>query len=136
MRKWIEACNQTDIEQSLAQKQVNRKFNPPCAPHSGCVSERMVRSCKKPMMAIVGNRTLTEYVLSTTMCLVELILNLRPQTKVGDDPEDLTPNPFLQGCASPSTPVIPDARRYTDLRRVFRVSQAYADMIWSRWNRK
>ena len=91
------------------------------------------------MMAIVGIRTLTDDVLSTTMCLVEQILNSRPLTSASDDPEDLealTPNHFLLGRASPATPFIPDAQRYTDLRRVFRVSQAYADMIWNRWNRE
>ena len=91
------------------------------------------------MIAIVGNRTLTDDVLSTTMCLVEQILNSRPLTSVSDDPEyleALTPNHFLLGRASPATPFIPDAQRYTDLRKVFRVSQAYTDMIWSRWNRE
>ena len=90
-------------------------------------------------MAIVGNRTLTDDVLSTTMCLVEQILNSRPLTSVSDDPEDLealTPNHFLLGRASPATPFIPDTQRYTDLRKIFRVSQAYTDMIWSRWNRE
>ena len=90
------------------------------------------------MMAIVGNRTLTDEVLSTTRCLVEQILNSRPLTSVSDpeDLEALTPNHFLLGRASPATPIIPDAQRYTDLRKIFRVSQAYTDMIWSRWNRE
>ena len=85
------------------------------------------------MMAIVGNRTLTNDVLSSTMCLVEQILNSRPLT---EDLEALTPNHFLLERASPATPFIPDAQRDTDQRRAFRVSQAYADMIWSRWNRE
>ena len=138
-REWIEVWNQSDIEQSLDQKQIKWKFNPPGAPHFGGVWERMVRSCKKVMMTIVGNRTLTDDVLSTTMCLVEQILNSRPLTSVSDDPEHLealTPNHILLGGASPATPFIPNAQRYRDLRRVFRVSQAYADMIWSRWNRE
>ena len=66
-------------------------------------------------------------------------MNSRLLTSVSDDPEDLealTPKHFLLGRASPATPFIPDAQRYTDLRRVFRVSQANADMIWSRWNRE
>ena len=47
------------------------------------------------MMAKLGNRTVTGDVLSTTMCLVEQILNLKPLTIVSDDPEyleALTPN--------------------------------------------
>ena len=60
MREWIEALNQSDIEQYLAQKQIKWKFHPPGAPHFGGVWERMVRSCRKAMMAIVGNRTLTD----------------------------------------------------------------------------
>ena len=73
------------------------------------------------------------------MCIVEQILNSRPLTSVSDDPEDsetLTQNHFLLGRASPATPLVLDAQRNTDLQRVFRVSQAYADMIWGRWNRE
>ena len=113
-REWIEARNQSDIEQFLAQNQIKWKFNPPGAPHFGGVWERMVRSCKKAITAIVRNRTLTDDVLSTTMCLVEQILHSKPLSSVSDDPEDLeylTPYYFLLGCASPATPFIADAQR-------------------------
>ena len=139
MREWIEAWNQSDIEKSFVQKQIKWKFNPPGAQHFGGIWEPKVRSCKKAMMTIVANRTLTDDVLSTTMCLVEQILNLRPLTSVSDDPEDsepLTPNHYLLGRANPATPFIPDAQQYTDLRKVFGVSQANANMIWSRWNKE
>ena len=36
------------------------------------------------------------------------------------------------GRANLATPFLPVAQRYTDLRQVFRVSQAYSDMIWTR----
>ena len=49
----------------------------------------MDRGFKKAMMAIVGNRTLKDDVLSRTMCVGEQILNSRPLTSVSDDPEDL-----------------------------------------------
>ena len=40
------------------------------------------------------------------------------------------------GRANLATPFLPDAQRYTDMRRVFRVSQAYSDMIWTRWTKE
>ena len=87
MREWREAWNQTYIEQFLSQKQMKWKFKDPGGSHFGGVWERLVRSCKKVMMAIVKNRTLTDDVLSTTMCLVEQILNSRPLTSLSDAPD-------------------------------------------------
>ena len=74
------------------------------------------------------------------MCLVEQTLNARPLTSVSDKTDDLealTPNHyFLLGRANSATPLLPEAQRYTDLRSVFRMLQAYSDMIWTRWTTK
>ena len=91
------------------------------------------------MIAVLEGRSLTDDVLITTMCLVEQTLNARPLTSVSDDPDDLealTPNHFLLGRANLATPFLPDAQRYTDLRRIFRVSQTYSDMIWTGWTKE
>ena len=91
------------------------------------------------MIAVLDGRSLTDDVLITTMGLVEQTLNARPLTSVSDDPDDLqalTLNFFLLGRANLATPFLPDAQRYTDLRRVLRVSQAYSDMILTRWTKK
>ena len=54
------------------------------------------RNCKKAMYAVLGNRSVTEDVLSTTMCIVEQTLNARLLTHVSSDVnEALTPNHFL-----------------------------------------
>ena len=45
-------------------------------------------------------------------------------------------NHFLLGRANLATPFLPDAQRYTVLRRVFRVSQVRSDMIWTRWTKE
>ena len=107
MRDCINAWNQSDIETSLAQKDIKWKFNPPGAPHFGGIWERLVRSCKKAMIAVLDGRSLTDDVLITTMCLVEQTLNARPLTSVSDDPDDLealTPNHFLLGRANLALP--------------------------------
>ena len=49
----IKSWNQDIIEQRLAQKQIEWRFNPPGAPHFGGVWERLVRSCKRSMFAVL-----------------------------------------------------------------------------------
>jgi hypothetical protein len=51
--------------------------------------ERLVRSCKCSMYAILGSRCLTECFLTTIVCQVEQILNSRSLTQVSVDPNDL-----------------------------------------------
>ena len=88
------------------------EFNPPAAPHFGGVWERLVRSCKKAMYAVLSNRSVTEDVLSTTMCLVEQKLTDRPRTPVSSDATDLeaiTPNHFLLGNRNLSLPYLSGA---------------------------
>ena len=54
MKDCINAWNQSDIETSLAQKDIKWKFNPPGAPHFGGIWERLVQSCKKSNDSCVG----------------------------------------------------------------------------------
>ena len=111
------------------------KFNPPAASHFGGVWERLVRSCKKAMYAVLGNRSVTEDVLSTTMCIVEQTLNARPLTPVSSDVNDLealTPNHFLLGNRNVCLPYLPCAEEFVDHRKLFRQTQAYANLIWDR----
>ena len=136
MKESNSSWNKDQITSGLAQKNIVWKFNPPGAPHFGGVWERLVRCCKKAMVSILGNRSLTDEVLTTTMCLVEQTLNARPITAASDDPEDLealTPNHFLLGRANICIPFVPNAEVYSNHRKMFRSCQAYADMIWQRW---
>ena len=99
-KEYVAAWNKERIEEHLVQQGIRWKFNPPAAPHFGGVWERLVRSCQKAMYAVLGNRPITEDVLSTTKCLVEQKLNARPLTPVSSDVNDLesiTPNHFLLG---------------------------------------
>ena len=88
MRGCINAWIHSDIEKSLAQKDIKWKFNPPGDPPSGGICERLVRSFKKAMIALLDGRSLTDDVLITTMYLVEQTLIARPSTSVSDDPDD------------------------------------------------
>ena len=110
--EYVAAWNKKGIEEHLIQRGIRWKFNPPAAPHFGGVWERLVRSCKKAMYAVLGNRSVTEHILSITMCIVEQILNARPLTTVSSDVNDLealTPNHFLLGKRNVCLPYLPYA---------------------------
>ena len=125
--EYVAAWNKEGIEEHLIQRGIRWKFNPPAAPHFGGVWERLLRSYKKTMYAVLGNRTVTENVLSTTMCIVEQTLNTRPLTPVSSDVNDLealTKNRFLLGNKNVCLPYLPCAEEFVDNRKLFRQTQA------------
>ncbi len=86
------------------------RFNPPYASHYGGVFERLIRAAKQALYhALPAHLTLTLEQLTTTLTVVEGILNARPLSYVSSHPLDLspiTPNHFLYG--SGSLPVFQD----------------------------
>ena len=120
LKAFMNEWDKSTIESDLAQKKIVWKFNPPGAPHFGGIWEKLVQSCKKVMIAILDNRSLTDEVLSTTMCLVEQTLNAIPLTALSDDPEDLTaltPNHFLLGRENASAKPAKSERRRVSLAK-------------------
>ena len=133
----VSAWNQQTLSETLVKKRIQWKFNPPSAPHHGGVWERIVRSFKHIFYAILGNRRLTDEILTTTFCLVEQSLNSRPLVPVSSDATDLdalTPNHFLLGTAGSTTPS--HQRADIDHRKRYVRAQAYSDAIWERWLRE
>ena len=91
------------------------------------------------MYAVLGNRSVTEEVLSTTMCIVEQTLNARPFTPVSSDVNDLealTPNHFLLGNRNVCLPYLPCAEKIVDHRKPFRQTQAYANPISDKFRKE
>ena len=91
------------------------------------------------MYAVLGNRSVTEDALSTTMCIAEQTLNARPLTPVSSDVNDLealTPNHFLLGNRNVCLPYLPCAEEFVDHRKLFRQIQAYANLIWNRFRKE
>ena len=122
LKEYINSGNQDQITSEKVQKHIAWKFNPLGAPHFGGVREQLVRSCKKSLMAILGNRSLTDESLTTNMCLVEQTLNARPITPAKDDLADfeaLTTNHFPLGRANVCIPFIPNAEMCSNHRKMF-----------------
>jgi len=104
LREAIGGWNKAKIGEFLLQKEVRWVFNPPAESHMGGIWERMIRSVRKVLNALLKNQSPNDEGLSTLMCEVEAILNSRPLTKVSDDLNELqafSPNHLLLLRAGP-----------------------------------
>ena len=123
------------IEAYGVEQNMEWKFNPPHASHMGGVWERMIRSIRRVLSAVLKNVRLTDEILVTLMAEVESIINGRPLTKLSEDPNDptpLTPNHLLmlRGGPAPVPGKFSDADQY---RKRWRFVQHLSNQFWSRW---
>ena len=90
---------------------------------------------KRTFYAVLGNCRLTDEVLQTTFCLVEMTLNNRPLTSLSNDPSEMnaiTPNHFLLGFRPSMLPSLVESEDF-DHRKRYVGAQSYAESIWKRW---
>lgn len=122
----------------LAQRGVRFHFNPPAASHQGGVWERLIRSVRKTLTAIMNGCSLDDEKFCTFLAEAERIINNRPITPVSSDARDLealTPASLLKGAIEASVPpgVFCKADGY---RKSWRLIHILADQFWSRWKRE
>ena len=136
LQQCLDSINQEEVTRYLHSAFIKWKFIPPSAPHFGGAWERLVRSVKTTLKAVLQNQCVSEPVLRTALLEVEAVINSRPLTYNSSDPNDytaLTPNHFLQG--SPSDAVPPGSFTKEDgcSRKRWRQAQVIADHLWNRW---
>ena len=118
---------------------VEWSFKPPHASHHGGLWERMIRTIRQILVALLmTNMRLTDDVLHTVMCEVENLINCRPLTKCSDDVDDdapLTPNHLLllRGNFAYPWGITHMSDTY---RRRWRQVQYIVDQFWKRWLRE
>ena len=132
----LKALDRNKINSYCIKKEVNWSFNPPSASHMGGIWERMIRSIRKVLTALLRDRhRLTDDVLETLFCEVENIVNGRPLTKVSDDINDstvITPNHLLLLKENPSISLGKFVASDLYTRR-WRYVQYLADQFWRKW---
>ncbi|GBP11448.1 hypothetical protein EVAR_92947_1 [Eumeta japonica] len=124
-----------EVEKYATAKRIVWKFIPPGAPHMGGAWERMTRTIKSSLYAVLKERKPREETLHTLLLEVEHIVNSRPLTPVEPDlnREALIPNHFLIGRSCGISPIgifkATDADSHT-----WKTAQRLADEFWHRWS--
>ena len=101
----------------------------------GGVWERIIRSIRKILRALLRQQVIPDEMLQTLKSEIQGILNSRPLTPVSSDPKDLdplTPNHLLLFKANPNLPPGYFCKDVYSKRRWKQV-QYLADIFWKRW---
>ena len=117
------------------------RFQPPAASHISGVWERLIRSVRRVMNAILGNQSslVGLETLRTIFAEVVSILNSRPICPASDDPNDLdplTPNHFLLQRQNLLVPPGVFSSQELFSRKQWRHAQFLTNCFWSRWIRE
>ncbi|XP_062617169.1 uncharacterized protein LOC134278886 [Saccostrea cucullata] len=139
LRSAINELNVSQIEDSMLQKNIDWKFNPPAGSHHRGVWERIIRSVRKTLNSVLKEQVLDDEGLNTLMCEIESILNGRPITKCSDQHDDLEaliPNYLLIMKAKPNFPPGVFVKEHNYCRRRWKQIQYMANLFWKRWTRE
>ncbi|XP_072932283.1 uncharacterized protein [Epargyreus clarus] len=139
LKNEIKNIKNEELIKAAEQEGILWKFIPPGAPHMGGAWERMVRSVKVALVAVLGEKSPPEEVLYTLLTEVEHTVNSRPLTHLSADPRDeeaLTPNHFLIGrsCGAAVLGEFDDSCLVG--RADWKTVQHMADHFWRRWMRE
>ena len=132
----IAEWNKQKVAEFCTQQGIRLSFNPPGASHFGGVWERMIRSTRQILQALLKEQLVSDEVLMTVVAEATNILNSRPLTWNSDDALDdeaLTPNHLLK---LRSFKVLPPGifdERDLHCQRRWRQAQYLANLFWRRW---
>ena len=136
LKRCLAQLDRSKIVQAARRRKVAWEFNPPLASHHGGVWERMIRTIRRILFALLRfPPVMNDDIMHTVLCETENVINSRPLTKSSDDVMDdtaLTPNHLLMlGHNSP----LPwgDFGEADAYRCHWRCVQHLVAQFWRRW---
>ena len=136
LKRAMEKLDEEELSTALSSRRIRWKHVPPLSPHMAGAWERLVKSVKVSLDAVLRNRTPRAETFYTLLLEVEAIVNLRPLTHVSLDARDdnpLTPQQLLSGYASEEPPPGKFEMKEVDLRKQWRIAQSLSDAFWRKW---
>ena len=139
IKEAIEQIDKEKVGRELQERGCKWVFHPPGASHMSGVWERLVKSVKRSLKAILGKDLINEEVLQTVFTEAERIANSRPLTRNSSSPNDgepLTPSHFLN--IRPTINLPPEMVDGSDKfsRKRWRQAQLLAKHYWKCWLRE
>ena len=122
----------------LSKHSITGKFNLARAPWWGGQFERLIGIFKSALYKVVGKGLLTFEELSEVVLDIEICMNNRPLSYLGDDIEFpvLTPNSFVLQQSN----IVPELEDHhikdVDLRKRVRYLQSIKNHLWRRWKQE
>lgn len=136
LQEELQKLRMDEVISKMSGEGMTWKKIPPGAPQMGGAWERLVKTVKIALYAVLKERVPTEETLHTLLTEVEHTVNSRPLTTVSVDPteeESLTPNHFLLG-KSNGAPIVGTFEDITLVGKTdWRAAQRLADHFWNRW---
>ena len=96
----VKEIDRDKVQKMTSNKGIHWHWNSPAAPHFGEVFERIIRSVKRAVNAVLGNADITDEEWQTVFTGVKGLINSRLLTQLSSDTYDepvLTPDHFLVG---------------------------------------
>ena len=127
------------IQRAALDQGIEWKFNPPHASHFGGVWERLIRTVRKILGALLTQQSFSDETLHTLLCEVECVMNNRPLIPVSMDPRDqlpISPNHLLHlRCVTLPAADKPNGHDLVG-RKQLKQAAYLAEMFWRRWRQE
>lgn len=135
LRDFIHQLEDGKIENRMLVRGIEWRFNPPGASHRGGIWERIIRSIRRILSAVMVEQVMSEEVLLTSLSEVERILNERPLTPLYDDPDSCN---VLRPVDLLLLKVVPlvngtEISLADSYKKGWRQAQVLANTFWRRW---
>ena len=136
LRELASRLDDDEIQRKLTTFDIEFHFSPAATPHWGGSWERLIRTVKTALSAVLKERFPKSETLHTFLTEVEYMINARPLTHVSIDPNDLEPLTPLHFLLAGDRRVPSWTDPKPDLRKQYQIAQMITDSFWRRWTKE